>query len=169
MKKVLVIDTSMLCVWLQVPGIAPCQIDGEEWNKARIDEYLEQEKAVGTEFVLPLAVIIETGNHIAQANMKRRETAEELSKVVADAADGSIPWIPFTRQVQLWEPENLKSLLKEWVELAAQKLSIGDATIKAVTEFYSRSGYSVEILTGDRQLKSYEQITPPTKPGRRSG
>ena len=33
---------------------------------------------------------------------------------------------------------------------------IGDATIKDVAEFYTESGVSVEILTGDEGLKAYE-------------
>ena len=66
------------------------------------------------------------------------------------------PWAAFTFQSKLWNEESLLKLSKEWPRLAAEKISIGDATIKSVAEYYARSGYTVEILTGDKGLKSYQ-------------
>ncbi|NEP43689.1 MAG: hypothetical protein F6K35_32480, partial [Okeania sp. SIO2H7] len=72
MKKVLIIDTSILCVYfcvyLGVPGKETCGSEGNKWDKVKVYEILEKEEKAKTIFVLPLAVIIETGNHIAQAN-----------------------------------------------------------------------------------------------------
>ena len=72
------------------------------------------------------------------------------------AATAEEPWAAFTSQSELWSEENLKKLADEWPKLAASKISIGDATIKDVAEFYTESGFSVEILTGDGGLKAYE-------------
>lgn len=77
------------------------------------------------------------------------------------AADQKTPWAAFTDQSILWEAEELKKLAKEWAPLAAQGISIGDATIKTVAEHYVKLGFYVEILTGDAGLKSYEPAAPP--------
>lgn len=67
----------------------------------------------------------------------------------------------------LWVPEKLKELAETWPPLASQKLSIGDATIKDVTDYYSQMGFKVEILTGDKGLKTYEPAGPELIPRRR--
>jgi len=169
MQRVLIIDTSILCVWLQVPGKTTCGSAAEQWNKERVDQALEQEIQAGTTLVLPLATIIETGNHISQAASQRYEMAQALARIMAEAADGKTPWAAFTIQTDLWDADGLKKLATEWAALASQKLSIGDATIKTVAEYYARSGFEVEIFTGDKGLKAYQPSLPPsTIPRRRS-
>ncbi len=105
MKKVLIINTSILCVYLQVPGKETCGSQGNKWNKIKVDEILEkEEKTKTTLFVLPLAAIIETGNHIAQAATKQRyQIAKELANLIKLAVDGKIPWATFTEQSVLWD------------------------------------------------------------------
>jgi len=45
-------------------------------------------------------------------------------------------------------------LSEYWPELAqGQRLSLGDATIKDVAEYYAQMGWQIEILTGDKGLK----------------
>ena len=167
MRKVLIIDTSILCVWLAVPGKTTCGSASNHWNKERVDKVLEEEIRATTTLVLPLATILETGNHIAQANLLRYEAAQALAKLMAAAADEKTPWAAFTDQSVLWEAEELKKLAIEWPELAARRISIGDATIKTVAEHYARSGYQVEIFTGDEGLKAYEPSVPVKPPRRR--
>jgi hypothetical protein len=120
-----------------------------------------------TTFVLPLAAILETGNHIAQAKAKQYEIAQALAKIMVAAADEKTPWTAFTDQSVLWDVEGLRKLASEWPALAAQKISIGDATIKSVAEHYAKMGISVEILTGDKGLKAYQPTTPVQAPRRR--
>jgi hypothetical protein len=67
----------------------------------------------------------------------------------------------------LWDTQGLKNLAAEWPELAKQKISIGDATIKSVAEYYAKTGFTVEILTGDVGLKAYQPATPVPTPRRR--
>ena len=165
MKKVLIIDTSILCVYLSVPGKETCGDDNDKWDKKRVDaRFLEEEKQ-GTDFILPLATIIETGNHIAQANSKRYEIAQAFADILVKVADGVIPWAVFTTELdELWSKEKLKELAMEWPKLAACNISLGDATIKNVAEFYAKTGSPVEIFTGDAGLKAYESIiAPPTR------
>jgi hypothetical protein len=166
MSKVLIIDTSILCVYLGVPGKETCGYDNDKWDQKRVIERFQVEEKQGTKFILPLATIIETGNHIAQANSRRYEIAQTFADILVKVADGIIPWQVFTTEVEeLWTPEQLKQLATEWPSLASRKISIGDATIKTVAEYYAKtsSTLQVEIFTGDGGLKAYEPVSPPPK------
>ncbi len=167
MKKALIIDTSILCVYLEVPGKDTCGSDNEQWDKKRVDDLLKKEEKEFTTFVLPLAAIIETGNHITQASSKRYEMAQALAKIMVAVAEEKTPWAAFTHQSGLWEAEGLKKLAAEWSTLAAQKISMGDVTIKTVAEYYAKMSFTVEILTGDNGLKAYQPTTPVPTPRRR--
>lgn len=167
MKKVLIIDTSILCVFLKVPNMETCGSNDDKWDFNRVDKYIKKEIKKKTTLVLPLATLVETGNHIAQAGEKRYEIALSLAEIIAAAADGKTPWAAFTEQSSLWDIEELKKLAAEWPNLAKQKISIGDATIKTVAEYYAKINWQVEILTGDGGLKAYEPSTPPPIPRRR--
>ncbi|EDN66404.1 conserved hypothetical protein [Beggiatoa sp. PS] len=175
-KKVQVMDTSILLVWLGVP--AKDTLKDVTWDKAYVENLIKQEEAKGTTLVLPLATLIEAGNHIAQVKaphaQKRYPLAKKLADILVKAIDEESPWAAFTEQSVLWEKDTLKALAEEWPSLAAKAnakkdkggLSMGDVTIKRVAEYYTKMGNSVEILTGDEGLKSYQPI-PPKPPRRR--
>lgn len=169
MKKVLVVDTSVLCVWLEVTGKVSCGPDNDRWDKARVEGKIKEEIEAGTTFVLPLASIIETGNHISQSATHRRERAVALADLIRKSADEETPWAAFSDQSILWTTEKLKGLSDSWPALADQKLSLGDATIKDVAEYYAQTGTThVEILTGDQGLKAYQPSVPAAVPRRRA-
>jgi hypothetical protein len=168
MRKVLVIDTCVLCVWLDVPGMDSCGPDYDRWDKARVEAKIAEEIEAKTTFVLPLASIIETGNHIVHSRQYRKERAEALAELIRKSAEEETPWAAFSDQSILWTQEKLKGLAESWPALADQKLSLGDATIKDVAEFYAQIGTSVEILTGDQGLKAYQPLAPVTIPRRRA-
>ncbi len=167
MRKVVILDTSVLCVWLKIPHFDSCGSDSDKWNKERVDKKIEEEKRAKSTLVLPLATLIETGNHIAKAATHREEKAKALSEIMREIADERTPWAAFSDQSELWTPEKIKTLANSWPHEAAQKLSLADATIKNIAEFYSQTGYCVEILTGDKGLKAYEPTTPLEIPRRR--
>ena len=166
-KRVLILDTSVLCCWLQVPGKEETGPVNDRWNHDRINVLLEQERAKNSTFVLPIATLIETGNHIAQASKYRFERASSLAGYLREAADAKSPWAAFTDQSQLWQAENLRALADTWPHLANAGTSIGDATIKDVAEYYAKAGYFVEILTADAGLKAYQPAQPVARPRRR--
>jgi hypothetical protein len=83
------------------------------------------------------------------------------------SADQQTPWAAFSEQSTLWSSEKLKKLAEVWPDLAAGKLSIGDATIKDVADYYAQMGCLVEILTGDQGLKAYQPEKPVNIPRRR--
>jgi hypothetical protein len=166
-RKVLIIDTSVLCCLLNVPGKETAGPDNDRWSHERIAQLLADEERIGSTFVLPMATLIETGNHIAQAPGQRFETAQALAEHLQSAVDASSPWAAFTDQSPLWQNDNLRTLANTWPGLAAQRISIGDATIKDVAEHYAKGGFDVEILTGDQGLKAYEPVRPAHIPRRR--
>lgn len=170
MRKVLIIDTSVLCVWLEIPGMETCG-SGKgnlSWDKEKVAQKLDNEIQQNTVLVLPLATVLESGNHITQARSKQYELAGELAEIMRKAADETSPWAAFAEQAVLWEAEGLKNLADEWQQVVPQKTSLGDATMKMLAEHYARKGYQVEIMTGDEGLKSYEPIPPVSRPTRRS-
>lgn len=166
-KRVLILDTSVLCCWLQVPGKDEAGPVDDRWDHARIAQLLEKERSQGSTFVLPIATLIETGNHIAQAPGQRFERASDLAGYLREAADAQSPWAAFTEQSSLWESANLRKVAETWPALATGGTSIGDHTIKDVAEYYAQAGYFVEILTGDAGLKAYEPVKPASIPRRR--
>jgi hypothetical protein len=70
-NKILIFDTSVLCCWFKIPGKETCGPETDSWNHSRISELVKREQKKGALFVLPVASIIETGNHIAQAKGNR--------------------------------------------------------------------------------------------------
>lgn len=167
-KGVFILDTSVLCVWLKVPGMEICGSDHDQWDFNKVDAEIKAGMESGYTLVLPLATIIESGNHIAHSPGDRVPRARQLSAILAKAADRQSPWAAFTEQSPLWTAGNLKRLAAEWPPLAARKLGIGDATIKHVAEYYGDMGYHVRLLTGDTELAAYEPPAPKLIPRRRS-
>lgn len=167
-SRVLILDTSILCCWLRVPSKETAGSDDDQWDHARVDRLLTEERRKGSTFVLPIASLIETGNHIAQSAHSRYERAQELVSHLDDAASAVSPWAAFTDQSDLWSGGALQRLSDEWPALASQRMTIGDTTIKFVADYYSVAGFEVEIVTADAGLKAYEPRRPAVTPRRRS-
>ncbi|AFY45833.1 hypothetical protein [Nostoc sp. PCC 7107] len=169
MRKVLLIDTSLLCVWLQVPGKETA--GNNEWNFECVNQKIQLEISKSTTLVLPLATVIEAGNHIAQAKTtnseSKRMAAKEFAEIITYAADETSPWAAFSEQIVLWEAEELKKLAAQFPNQVVEKTSMGDASIVILGWHYHHKGYHVEFLTDDDKLKSQEP-PPPSPPTRRS-
>lgn len=166
-KKVLIFDTSVLCVWLEVPYKETFGSGEMVVDKTQIDGIIEKERKAKSTFVLPIASIIETGNHIAQSAGDRCKLAHNFAELLHHTADEVSPWAAFTDQSELWKPEKLKRLATEWAEKATEKLSMGDVSIIHVAEYYAESGFEVEIFTGDEGLKAYQPVAKPILQPRR--
>ena len=167
-SKVIIFDTSVLCCWLQVPGKETCGPENDRWDYDRISQKVSDENSNHSIFVLPLATIIETGNHIAFTGGDRFHLAQHLAELIRKTATESDPWAAFGHQNELWSPERLLELADNWPEFAAQGLGIGDTTIKNVADYYANTNaMAVEILTGDQGLKAYQPTTTLPQPRRR--
>ena len=169
MRKVLLIDTSLLCVWLKVPGKETA--GNNKWDFELVNEKIITEIEKGTTLVLPLATVIETGNHIAQAKTtnsdSKRITSGKFAQIMIYAADETSPWAAFSEQIVLWEAEGLKNLAEKFPNQAVEKTSMGDASIVVLGYYYHEKGFHVEFLTDDNGLKSQEPPQP-NLPTRRS-
>lgn len=75
--------------------------------------------------------------------------------VIIDTSEES-PWAAFKEQQSVLEGERLIELFERWRETAISGQSLGDAMIVGVANLYSKYRIPVEILTGDKDLKSYE-------------
>jgi hypothetical protein len=148
----------LFCCWLKVHGKETAGHGADLWTWKRVDDEIKDAtEALGT-IVLPLATIIETGNHIAQAADKRFEHATTLCKHLRDAVESRSPWVAFREQSSFWSDDNLINLIDDWPTLAAKRMSFADVTIKYVADFYSEAGFDVKILTADKELRAYEPI-----------
>jgi hypothetical protein len=166
-NTVVIIDSSILCVYLKVPGKETCGSGEDLWDHDRAQAMITSYEHSGATLVLPLASIIEVGNHIAKAPEHRFECAQRLGDVMKKAADGDSPWAAFASQSELWEPSRLRDMAETWPPLADQKLSLGDTSIKEVAEMYSKTGFPVVILTADRQLRACTPAAPQARVPRR--
>lgn len=167
MNKVLILDTSILCVWLRVNGKETCGPDNNRWDYGTVNDKIATEVEDNTILVLPLAAIIETGNHIAQCHGDKFALINSFIELINNAVDETTPWAAFTHQSELWSKNGLKDLASRWKETAIGGQSLGDASIVDVANYYAETGYSVEIFTGDQGLKAYEPIVKPMIPRRR--
>ena len=142
-RRILVFDTSVLCCWLNVPGKETAGTASDRWDRARVDSLVRNERAKGSTFVLPLATVIETGNHIAQAANQRYELAIRFCKLLVQTAQANTPWTAFTEQAEHWTAASLVQLASTWPDLAKSGTSIGDATIKNVANYSAVAGFHV--------------------------
>ena len=164
MRKILIIDTSILCVWLQVPGKDTCGLI----NYADVNEHIEAAIREGATLALPLATIIETGNHISQASGDKFAIAKDFCELIIATIEETSPWAAFSHQSGFWHGDSLKKLLIKWQERVNTNHSLGDASIVDVAQFYAELPNTiVEIYTGDEGLKAYQPIRPSVIPRRR--
>lgn len=150
-----------------MPGKETAGSGKGSWDHARTDEAIQREINAGSTLVLPLATLIETGNHIAKASSARYKTALALAENLKKAAAALTPWAAFTQQTELWKPDALHALSEAWPNQAAAGLSLGDATIGSVADFYSRTGYEVYLLTADQGLQEHVSTATLREPRRR--
>ena len=166
-RRIVVVDTSVLCCLLKVPTKDTAGSKDDLWDCARVEQTLRNEEGEGSTFVLPIATLIETGNHIANSPGEKHEVAVALMQILSKTLSASAPWAAFADQEILWSTEKVDSLCREWPRLAVSGLTIGDATIKNVADYYAEAGMTVQILTADQGLKAYEPAVPAQVPRRR--
>ncbi len=142
-------DTSVFCNYLKVPG--------KDQNRDEVLRKIKEYVRDGTTLLLPLASVIETGNHIANvSNGKlRRRAAERFVKAVEDAIDGDAPWIP----TPMFEVEALRKWIQDFPDYATEGIGFADLTI--IKEFRRQCqlnlGRRVFIWSLDRHLSGYDR------------
>ncbi len=158
MRKVIILDTSILCVWLKVPGMETCGPDNSRWTFSSVKQKIDSEIQNGATLVLPFASIVETGNHITHARGDKHEVIKTFVEYIENALDGEVPWVAFTEQSHLIGNDEFRKTLRVWKETALSGQSLGDAMIVEVAKYYAAYNIEVEIFTGDEGLKAYEPL-----------
>lgn len=119
MSCICLVDTTIFVEILNVPG-----------KNAQHDElFLELETRInnGESLFLPMATILETGNHIGQNGdgRQRRACAVRFVRQVKQALNGESPFKP----INFLEAEELKEWLREFPEHANRGSGLGDLSI----------------------------------------
>lgn len=100
MAGIYIIDTSVLLNILDVPG--------RNQDRDTVFATFEARIKAGSRFQVPIAVIVETGNHIARipGGNNRRGYAEKFCAMVEKALEGKAPWvvtpIPDVGKIRKW-------------------------------------------------------------------
>lgn len=167
-ELVAVIDTGVLCCWLEVPGRETAGSGDNRWdaNKARscVDAIINRS---GT-LILPLAVVIETANHIAQANHSRRERAQMLFGRVVASLRGTHPWKQFDEPQRLWTSDWYIEAEQNWPDFADRRIGLADYSIAAISRYFFALGLEVITLTADQDLAAeVGHLVPTAQPRRR--
>lgn len=153
MTRVTFIDTSVLCEILDVPG-------KNQRRAVVLAEFVSRDES-GEKFVIPITAVIETGNHIAQAEGDRRRAAERFVALIRKASESAAPFVVNTAQ---WDGEFLRELCDgnatrpAFVDLAgSRQLGAGDVAILVELDRFRSSGSfeAVDVWTLDEKLASY--------------
>ncbi len=150
MNAICLIDTSIFTEVLNVPVKA---------TKHK-NIILELEKKIKSNelLFLPMATILETGNHIAQNGNgdQRYLCGERFVSQVQKALEGQSPFKP----IDFLKPDELKKWLAEFPDSAKRGNSLGDLSIIHDWERQCRLNPSrrVYIWSLDRYLSSYDRI-----------
>lgn len=119
MSAICLIDTSIFVEILNVPNMASSR---EEVVK-ELEAKIERRESL----FLPMATIIETGNHIARNGdgQQRRRCAERFVEQVDKALKGESPFKP----VAFLSQEQLRNWLSEFPDSAMRGTGLGDLSI----------------------------------------
>jgi len=154
------VDTSILCCLLRIPNFCD-------------NQYMEVEAELlsiinrSDTLILPLASIIETGNHIAHIGdgRIRRTIARKFAQYLRDTADNTAPWSLTNLE---WTPDDLRKFADLFPEQAMRQVGFGDMSIiDAFNDYVKRvPGVSVRIWSTDGHLMAYTHEASPI--GRRN-
>lgn len=159
MSAICIIDTSVFLNLLNVPG----KNQGKVLVHKSFVEYVE----LGVTFILPMATIIETGNHIAQNGDggTRRKTSQRFCAAVRGAFSGLAPYqpseFPNAAEILTWLdrfPDHAgknKSQQKTNEGTSFGDLSIIEEFNKCVNRFSTRE---VFIWSLDGDLSGYHKL-----------
>lgn len=158
MPEIVFIDTSVI--------LNLCDVPGKNSDRATVsDEFLALAEERGSVLILPVAALVEAGNHIEHISNghHRRECASILDGLIRSSVDGTPPWVVSDAQ---WGADFLK-LIVDGVPPAVpgmvdaairgQGIGLGDLSIVIEAGLYRGrvdvpTGVPVRVWTLDRPL-----------------
>ena len=119
-----ILDTSVLVELLGVPGY-------DAQHEARVEEYARKLGAT-EQFLLPVAVLLETGNHIAKLadGRLRRAAATTFGTFAKLALEGNSPFVPAPAP----DAASVEKWLATFPESAERGVSLVDASLISLWE-----------------------------------
>lgn len=151
-ETVAVIDTGVLCCWLEVPGRNTANSGDNLWNNARANDEIDRITNANGTIILPNAVILETARFISQATHSRRVKAEMLLDKALAAHDAVSPWKRFNENERLWTQDWYRDARAQWPELADHRISLTDFALLWIVDYFRRLGSSCDLLTTENAL-----------------
>ena len=148
MSEIRIVDTSIFSNVLNIPGYNSHHAAVVTCFKHLID--------AGASFLLPLAAVYETGNHVGRIpdGKQRRRFAQVFRDRVTEALQGTAHWFP----VRYPDNEQFVGWLREFPEYAMTEMGLADFSIKkewdATCDFHP--GWRVRIWSLDEHLKGYD-------------
>ncbi|MCE2691909.1 MAG: hypothetical protein ACK51G_10255 [Pseudomonadota bacterium] len=120
MSAIVIVDTSVLLNILDVPG--------RNESRAKVLAELEKLIEASNHLFIPMATIVEVGNHIAQLGngAARRAAAERFNAEVRKALADEAPWQP----INFPSYQEVLSWLDAFPDAAMRGLGMGDLSIK---------------------------------------
>ena len=161
MKSVKLIDTSILCELLEIPTKSSPAVAKK--IKATFARWAKND----VRFILPLAAVIETGNHIAQNGdgTVRRERGIALANFVRQSLQDASPFLkpPF------WNKDDLESWMSKFPESAMREVGLGDVSILhdlevAKARLKLPSAVPIDIWNRDSHFSNRETDNERNKP-----
>lgn len=143
------IDTSIFCELLPVPGMAEDHVGHLELLEKKVD--------AKESLLLPMATLFETGNHIGQNGdgRVRRSTALRFVKDVRDALDEKSPFAP----LQFPSETDVERWIDAFPDWATQGSGLGDLSI--VKDWERQCALAprvrVYIWSKDKHLAGYDR------------
>lgn len=149
MSAICLIDTSVFVEILNVPRKAT--------QHDEIMAMLGQKVAEAEQLFLPMATILETGNHIGQNGdgTQRRHCATRFAQQVSAALNSESPFKP----VSFLKAEQLQAWLDEFPDHAGRGSGLGDLSIIHDWQRlrHQNTGRRVYIWSLDDHLSGYDQ------------
>ena len=126
MAEIVFVDTSVSLNLLNVPR--------KNSDEKRLTGEFKRLALAGALFVIPIAAVVEVGNHIAQlpSGHDRRDRAQQFARYLQASVDGRPPWVVSDAS---WDKAFLSRLLDGHgprpglVDLCATEIGSGDAAI----------------------------------------
>ena len=148
MNAIAIVDTSIVCELLGVPG---------KTQEALAITELKTKVGAGEALFLPMAAVLETGNHIGQVadGGSRRACAVGLVTLVESALSGTSPFVA----LGFWDKARLREWISEFPKWASSGSGLGDLSIKRDWDEQCalNPGRHVYIWSRDAHLRSFDR------------
>ena len=149
MSDIVIVDTSVLLNVLDVPA----------FNQDRTEVFAQFKELLdsGANFLLPMATIFETGDHIADLRdgRQRRRYAEVFRDRIREALEGKAPWVP----IQFPDSTQLADWLENFPDAAMTGQDMSDFSIAKAWEMECTRHPTrrVRIWSLDQHLQGYDR------------